>query len=98
VLKVGGSIYFDAPIHLHGNEMFVRGDIRRIRRLFDDALWSDVTLEKWRYDREPLAPYPTSEKEVAAWPSYLPADAVEELVRLGRRSVWLLTITAKKKA
>jgi SAM-dependent methyltransferase len=98
VLKVGGSIYFDAPIHLHGHEMFVRGDIPRIRRLFDDALWSDVTLEKWRYDREPLAPYPTSEKEVAAWPSYLPADAVEELVRLGRRSVWLLTITAKKKA
>jgi hypothetical protein len=78
--------------------MFVRGDIPRIRRLFDDALWSDVTLEKWRRDHEPLAPYPTPEKEVAAWPSYLPADAVGELARLGRRSVWLLTITAKKKA
>ena len=33
VLKPGGSIYFDAPIHLHGHEMFIVGDFARIQAL-----------------------------------------------------------------
>ena len=44
VLKPGGSIYFDAPIHLHGHDMFVLGDLSRIRGLFDSAAldWAHV--------------------------------------------------------
>jgi SAM-dependent methyltransferase len=93
VLKPGGSIYFDAPIHLHGHEMFVLGDLPRIRALFDDSLWSDVTFERWRYDYAPLAPYPTPQKEVAAWPEALRREAA----RRNRESVWLLSITAAKR-
>ena len=33
VLKPGGSIYFDAPIHLHGHEMFVLGDLAAHSRI-----------------------------------------------------------------
>ena len=33
VLKPGGSLYLDAPIHFHGHEMFIMGDIARIRSL-----------------------------------------------------------------
>ena len=51
--------------------MFVLGDLARIRALFDERLWTDLTLEKWRYEHEPLATYPTPEKEIATWPRYL---------------------------
>jgi hypothetical protein len=36
VLKSGGTIYLDAPIHLHDNEMFIMGDIERIKKHFPD--------------------------------------------------------------
>jgi SAM-dependent methyltransferase len=97
VLKPGGSIYFDAPIHLHGHEMFVLGDIPRVRALFDPQLWTGLTLEKWRYEHEPLPKYPTPEKESAAWASYLPASAVARLDEIRQRSVWLLALTARKR-
>ena len=97
VLKPGGSIYFDAPIHLHGHEMFVLGDLARIRALFDGRLWTDLTLEKWRYEHEPLAKYPTPEKEIARWPRYLPPSTVARLHANPPRSVWLLAMTAKKR-
>ena len=97
VLKPGGSIYFDAPIHLHGHDMFVLGDLSRIRGLFDPQLWTGLTLEKWRYDHEPLPQYLTPEKETAAWPSYLPASALARVDEIRKRSVWLLALTAKKR-
>jgi hypothetical protein len=94
VLKPGGSIYFDAPIHLHGHEMFVLGDLARIRALFDPGIWTDVVLERWRYDYAPLPAYPTPGKEVAAWPEALRREAQ----RRNRDSVWLLSIAARKRA
>ena len=42
VLRPGGSIYFDAPIHLHGHEMFRSGDIARICYTVDAALWHEA--------------------------------------------------------
>jgi SAM-dependent methyltransferase len=98
VLKPAGSIYFDAPIRLHGHEMFVLADLPRIRRLFDDSLWTDVVMEKWRYDYAPLPKYPTLEKDVAYWRSDLKAR-VDERTASGELgdSVWLLAITAKKR-
>jgi SAM-dependent methyltransferase len=93
VLKPGASIYFDAPIHLHGHEMFVLGDLARIRALFEPELWSDVVFERWRYDHEPLPRYATPAKEVAAWPDALKREAA----RVNGDSVWLLAITAKKR-
>ena len=65
MLKRGGSIYFDAPIHLHGHEMFVLGDLGRIRGSFDETLWTDVLIEKWRYDHDPLPKCLPPLKEIA---------------------------------
>ena len=96
VLKPGGSIYFDAPIHLHGHEMFVLGDLGRIRGLFDETLWTDVLFEKWRYDHEPLPKCPPPPKEVANWPSDLAARAAAR--RLESESMWMLALTANKRA
>lgn len=91
VLKPGGTVYLDAPIHLHGHEMFVTGDLPQIRRLFDDRLWSGVTMERWRYDHEPLASYPAPAGDVAGWPSHVAA-------RQPFGSVWLLAVTAWRRS
>lgn len=97
VLKPGGSIYFDAPIHLHGHEMFIAGDVPRIRGLFDTGLWSGVTFEKWREDYEPLERYPTPQPDLDTWPevvSSYPQQLLDDIYYA--RSVWLLTVTASK--
>jgi SAM-dependent methyltransferase len=97
VLKPGGSIYFDAPIHLHGHEMFIVGDIPKIRRLFDDTLWGNVVLEKWRYDHEPLPAYPAPENDVRNWPKHITNRTEGEAGTKVTSSVWLLTLTARKR-
>jgi SAM-dependent methyltransferase len=98
VLKPGGSVYLDAPIHLHGHEMFIVGDVARILGMFDPALWRDVVAEKWRYEHAPLPPYPTPGTDSAGWKNSIKsygADVVDAAQRRG--TVWLLTVTAHKR-
>jgi SAM-dependent methyltransferase len=98
VLRPGGRLYLDAPIHLHGHEMFVAGDVARIVALFEPALWAGVVAERWRYDHAPLPRYPTPAADVAyvrgtieSYDSSLIADLQQN------GTVWLLTITAFKR-
>lgn len=97
VTKPGGKIYFDAPIHFHGNEMFIVGDVQRVRSLFENAYWENVHIERWRENSAPLSRYVPSDKEFKDWPveivSY-PADQVEEIRENG--VVWLLVVTATR--
>ncbi len=97
VLKPNGSIYFCAPIHLHGQEMFIAGDVQRIRSLFDPLPWKNVTIERWREDYSPLERYPTPNSDAKSWErsvtSY-PRELLEDI--LENRSVSLITIKAKK--
>jgi SAM-dependent methyltransferase len=98
VLKPGGILYLDAPVHLHGHEMFIVGDVTRVLGLFDPALWRDVVAEKWRYDHAPLPPYPTPATDLGGWPAAIKtydADVVDAAKRRG--TVWLLTVTAHKR-
>lgn len=97
VLKPGGRLYLDAPIHLHGHEMFVAGDLDRIRGLFDAGRWKDVIVEKWREDHEPLERYPSPEIDQRGWPTSVtsyPAELLHDIA--ANRSVWLIVITARK--
>jgi SAM-dependent methyltransferase len=98
VLRPGGTLYLDAPIHLHGHEMFVAGDIPRIVALFSDELWRDVVVERWRYEHAPLPRYPTPEADIryvqSTIRSYDPAY-IADLQKNG--SVWLLVVTATKR-
>ena len=99
VLKPGGRLYLDAPIHLHGHEMFVAGDTKRILALFDGALWSDVVTERWRSDPAPLPRYPTPEgdaRDALQNLSSYDAGTIADLQVNG--TVWLLTVTATKVA
>lgn len=97
VLKPGGSIYFDAPIYLHGHEMFIAGDISRIRDLFDPVHWRDITVELWREDYSPLERYPAPEGDRKSWKHSVTSYSPELLEDIrNNRSVSLLTIKAIK--
>ncbi|HET6566035.1 MAG TPA: class I SAM-dependent methyltransferase [Xanthomonadales bacterium] len=97
VLKPGGRVYLDAPIHFHGHEMFIMGDLPRIRAQFDSGKWQDVVLQYWRKEYEPLEKYPPNSTVLREWPieiSSYPPDLVEETML--NSSVWLLTVSARK--
>lgn len=97
VLKPAGGLYLDAPIHLHGHEMFVAGDVERILTLFQPERWRNVVAERWRYEHEPLPPYRTPAGDIedvrGTIKSYDPA-MISHVQQCG--SVWLLVVTAKK--
>ena len=97
VLKPSGSVYFCAPIHLHGHEMFITGDIPRIRALFDPLPWKNVTIERWREDYYPLERYRTPEADRVTWAGCVTnySDEVLEGI-LANESVSLVVITAEK--
>ena len=97
VLKPGGLIYFCAPLHLHGHEMFIVGDIERIRGLFAPLPWEDIVIELWRAEHEPLERFVAPDGDFRTWEhavtSY-PADLLDEIRR--HQSVSLITIKARK--
>ncbi len=97
VLKPDGTLYLDAPIHFHGHEMFIMGDLPKIRALFDPGEWTDVIMERWRFNHQPLEAYPPSAKVLEEWPLEITSYNDEEVERIRRdASVWLLTISATK--
>ena len=97
VLKPGGTLYLDAPIHFHGHEMFIMGDLPKIRALFDPTDWADVIIERWRFDHQPLEAYPPSAKVVKDWPLEIISYSDEEIEEVRRKtSVWLFTVSATK--
>jgi SAM-dependent methyltransferase len=97
VLKPGGSIYLDAPVHFHGHEMFIMGDLPKIESLFSHGPWEDLVVQCWRRDYKPLEAYPPNETVLEEWPieihSYSPTEVS---ATKASASVWLLTITAHK--
>lgn len=97
VLKPCGTIYLDAPIHLHGNEMFIMGDIERIKNHFADDLWCNLVVERWRYDYQPLERYAPYEKLFDEWKEEITSYSVEEVEMAKQNPIWLLTISAEKR-
>ncbi len=99
VLKPGGSIYLDAPVHFHGHEMFIMGDLPRIESLFNHKPWQGLQVQCWRKDFQPLEAYPPNKTVLKEWPieiqSYPPGVVSSTQAAA---SVWLLTITARKPA
>lgn len=97
VLKPGGLLYLDAPIHFHGHEMFIMGDLGRIRGLFSADTWQDIVVQSWRRDFQPLEIYPPNRTVLREWPIEIhtyPDEAVATARDSG--SVWLLTLTARR--
>jgi len=98
VLKPGGRVYLDAPMHFHGNEMFIMGDLQKIRSLFDDAKWDNVVMERWRLNYDPLERFLPPQHELDIWPeevSSYPNQMVKQLQDEG--SAWMATFKACKR-
>jgi len=98
VLKPGGTVYFDVPIHFHGHEMFIMGDLEKIQSYFDPNEWTQVNLEKWREQNEPLEAYRPPDNVLIDWPieiSSYPQAQVEQARENG--TVWMVAITAEKR-
>ena len=97
VLKPGGRIYFCAPLHLHGHEMFIAGDIDRIRGLLAPLPWDNIVIELWRVEHEPLDRFVAPDGDFGTWQhavtSY-PAEVLDDIRQ--HRSVSLITIKARK--
>jgi SAM-dependent methyltransferase len=94
VLKPGGWVYFDAPIHLHGGKDFICGNIARIRRKFDG--WSNVTMLSWRRRYRPLRAHLAPIRETKKWVRALGVEEESAIEALRRKSAWILAIRAVK--
>lgn len=97
VLKPGGTIYLDAPIHFHGNEMFIMGDIERIKNHFPGDQWRNLVVERWRYDYQPLERYAPYAKLYEEWEEEITSYSGEEVEKVKQNPIWLLTISAEKR-
>ena len=92
-------MYFDAPIHLHGHEMFIVGDFARIQALLDPVLWQDIKYERWREDYAPLERFPTPVGDMATWDNSVTGYSQDLLNDIRKNcSVSLITITATKRS
>lgn len=54
VLRPGGIVSMNMPIHFHGHPIFVRGDMDAIESLFSLPNWKLLLRETWRRDHDPL--------------------------------------------
>lgn len=89
VLKPGGIANLNVPIHLHGHGIFVRGELDKIRSLFNSAHWESVQFEEWRREYAPL------EKWVG-WPLGRIPD--KKIPSAETASTWILEMIIKKAA
>ncbi len=96
VLKPGGSIYFDAPIHLHGHEMFIMGDIPRILSYFPVQSWCNLKQERWRYHYHPLERFVPCASHFVEWREEISSYSKEEVEKITTEPIWLFSISAEK--
>ena len=61
VLRPGGKVSLTAPVHLHGEKMFVTGRFDRIKSLFLKSPLNLTKIETWRRQYCGLSPYRPNE-------------------------------------
>jgi len=88
VLKKGGALWINFPIHLHGNPLFVKGDEEKILSLFKEKDWSIDTVERWRKDHHPLEKY-------KGW--LYNSLTNDDIPNAENASTWIMNIVARKK-
>ena len=97
VLKPGGKLYLDAPVHFHGNEMFIMGDTDKIASHFSSDQWKNIIMERWRHDYQPLERYASYPKLYSEWDVEIENYDAEQVEKIKDQPIWLFVITAEKK-
>jgi SAM-dependent methyltransferase len=85
LLRPGGVLLMNAPMFVHGNQWFVRGDVALVEACFGEE-WSSVTFERWRERHDDLAPYRP----------VLRAAAFRERFGVELTNIWILNLVATK--
>lgn len=98
VLKPGGWLYLDAPIHLHGAAEFIRGDIPSIEAIFREQAWQNLRMMSWRRLHAPLKPRLAPKSDRQGWPMSMPDSSETERNQLASQSAWVIAIRAEKPA
>lgn len=98
IVKPGGSVYFDAPIYLHGAPEFIKGDIESIKKFFTHQPWKNMKVTSWRKSRAWFMRKKTaSRRERNRWQQIFHHD--ERILRdLCGKSSYIISITADKPA
>jgi len=85
LLRPGGVLLMNAPMFVHGNRWFVRGDVPLVEGFFGDE-WSSVTFEHWRERHDDLAPYRPAHR----------AAAFRDRFGIDLTNIWILNVVATK--
>lgn len=89
VLKTGAPLHLNLPIHLHGNKVFLRGEIGEFLGQLDPAAWEIECVEEWRRHPSPLPAYAPWRSSVimssALWPRQ-------------PETAWILNVKARKRS
>lgn len=96
VLKPGGWIYLDAPIHVHGAPEFVRGELDKIRNIFTHQNWRNVRMMSWRRLHEPLRPRRPPKSDQTQWTRTMADSTAAERAELAQKTAWVIAIRAEK--
>jgi len=97
VLRPGGTVYLDAPVHFHGNEIFIMGDLGEVKSLFPEGQWKNLQIEKWREDYSPLQQYMPTDNDSKDWPIEITSYSAGQVAEAKANGVvWLMVITAEK--
>jgi SAM-dependent methyltransferase len=93
VLKPGGMVYLDAPMHMHGAPEFILGDIEAIKKVFAYDPWDSLRYLTWRKDCSPLKPsYPVN-RQTERWPAIL-GEKYSPSLKL--EQIYLIAFSARK--
>ncbi len=56
VVRPGGRVFLNVPIHFHGTKYFLHGKLKKIEKLFS-KFSNNVKFESWGNPSDPIAPY-----------------------------------------
>ena len=85
LLRPGGVLLMNAPMFVHGNRWFMRGDVALVESLFGDE-WRSVVFEHWRERHDDLAPYCPAHRQ----------RVFREELGIDLTNIWILNVVATK--
>lgn len=89
VLKKDKCAMINVPIHLHGDKIFIEGNIQTIENYFLDFNWKEIDFQEWRKEYKPLSPCYVWKKSRERKP-----DRYKNV--LENSSSWILNVICKK--
>lgn len=90
ILKPGGTLIMNFPIHLHGHPVFIKGETEKIKKLWNPKLWENIKYEEWRKEYYPLEKY-QGWKLISGIKNKMIPDP-------DNATTWLMDVTATKSA